>query len=97
MGSSDRVPRVRGDLNQVLRYLKSADEILARAGVRTYMLRREVEATIKRLTADDLSIAGLAGNIGTLRNLSKKMRDAGEHDAATEVSKAVAVLRDTTH
>lgn len=57
-------------------------------------MHNALEFMVQRLSPGDQQQSDLAGHIAVMVGIAQRARDAKQMDAATEISKAVAVLRD---
>ena len=82
----------RSDLDQAVRYLKYACELLEREAFgKTAAIRKVLELAVRRLGPGDNYVGDVAAEITVLRLAAEKSPVA---DARTEILKAIAVLRD---
>jgi hypothetical protein len=85
------MPLKRSDLDQAVRYLQHARELLERepsAGMRA--IREVLRLSIRRLSPGDFYAGDAAAEITLLRDIGNKVAA----EARTDVLKAVAILTD---
>jgi hypothetical protein len=85
------MPLKRSDLEQAVRYLQHARELLARESLERMRASRGVlDLAVRRLSPEDFHAGDATAEITALRDVAGKVDGA----ARTEVLKAVAVLTD---
>jgi hypothetical protein len=84
-------PLKRSDLDQAVRYLQHARELLEREpGARMRVIREVLRLAMRRLSPGDFYAGDAAAEITLLRDMANKV--SGE--TRTDVLKAVAILTD---
>jgi hypothetical protein len=85
------MPLKRSDLDQAVRYVQHARELLEREpGARMRVIREVLRLAMRRLSPGDFYAGDAAAEITLLRDIAGKL--TGE--ARTDVLKAVAILAD---